>query len=185
MQPFEAAVARLETGEPVQYVLGETDFMGLTIRCDARALIPRPETEGLVGCAEDFLREQPGNPVVVDVCTGSGCIACALARRVPAARLIATDLSPAALELATANAHALQVAVDFRQTDLLEGIPDDSVDLVVSNPPVCRNRRMRAPAAGRCGTSSPEWPWTGGRTACASFRGLSPRPPVCLHREDG
>ena len=73
---FVAALARLATDEPVQYVVGETDFMGLKIRCDARALIPRPETEELVACAEEFLRGRERS-VAVDVCTGSGCIACA------------------------------------------------------------------------------------------------------------
>ena len=131
---FEAAVARLATDEPVQYVIGETDFMGLKIRCDARALIPRPETEVLVGCAEDFLRGRD-RPLVVDVCTGTGCIACALARRVPGARVLATDLSPAALELARENARALDAEVEFRQADLLAGVAEASVDLVVSNPP--------------------------------------------------
>lgn len=132
---FEAAVTRLETDEPVQYVIGETDFMGLRIQCDPRALIPRPETEELVGCAEEFLRGRSGSPVAVDVCTGTGCIACALAIRMPHARLLATDLSPDALDLARANARALGASVEFRQTDLLEGIAKDSVDLVVSNPP--------------------------------------------------
>ncbi len=132
---FEKAVARLELDEPVQYVIGETDFMGLRIQCDSRALIPRPETELLVEVAEDFLKELGGTPVVVDVCTGTGCIACALAKRVPHARLLATDLSAEALALAKTNAHALGVAVEFRQTDLLEGIPDNSVDLLISNPP--------------------------------------------------
>ena len=133
-QAFAAAVARLATDEPVQYVIGETDFMGLKIRCDARALIPRPETEVLVACAEDYLRGRD-RPVVVDVCTGTGCIACALAKRVPGARILATDLSPAALELARENACALGAEVEFRQTDLLAGVADASVDLVVSNPP--------------------------------------------------
>lgn len=132
---FEAAVIRLVTDEPVQYVIGETDFMGLRIQCDARALIPRPETELLAGCAEEFLRDQPGTPVAVDVCTGTGCIACALASRVPRARILATDLSSAALELARENARLLSVAVEFFQTDLLAGVAADSVDLVVSNPP--------------------------------------------------
>lgn len=131
---FESAVARLATDEPVQYVIGETDFMGLRIRCDSRALIPRPETEVLVGCAEAFLRGRR-EPVVVDVCTGSGCIACALAKRVPGARVRATDLSAAALDLARDNARALGVAVDFMQTDLLAGVGAASADLVVSNPP--------------------------------------------------
>ena len=131
---FAAALARLETDEPVQYVVGETDFMGLRIRCDARALIPRPETEELVACAEEFLRGRE-RPVVVDVCTGTGCIACALAKRVPGARIVATDLSAAALELARENARALGAAVEFRQADLLAGFPEAGADLVVSNPP--------------------------------------------------
>ena len=131
---FAAALARLENDEPVQYVIGETDFMGLRIRCDARALIPRPETEELVACAEEFLRGRD-RPVVVDACTGTGCIACALAKRVPGARLVATDLSAAALELARENARALDAAVEFRQADLLAGLPEAGADLVVSNPP--------------------------------------------------
>jgi len=132
---FEEAVARLERDEPVQYVIGETEFMGLRIRCDSRALIPRPETEQLVLLAEEFLKGRGPAPVVVDVCTGSGCIACALAKRVPHARIRATDLSAGALALAQDNARALDAAVDFRRADLLEGIPDASVDLVISNPP--------------------------------------------------
>lgn len=134
-QAFAAAVARLETDEPVQYVIGETDFMGFKIRCDRRALVPRPETEGLVQSAEEFLRGRAGRPVAVDVGTGTGCIACALAKRVPHARVIATDVSPAALELARENARALGAAVEFRETDLLAGLPEAGVDLVVSNPP--------------------------------------------------
>ena len=132
---FEAAVARLETDEPVQYVIGETDFMGLRIQCDSRALIPRPETEQLVECAEAFLRDRPGPLAVVDACTGSGCIACALAKRMPRLRVRATELSPDALALARQNARALGAEVEFLQADLLEGIEDDCMDLVVSNPP--------------------------------------------------
>ena len=132
---FEAAVKRLETDEPVQYVIGETDFMGLRIQCDSRALIPRPETEQLVECAEADLRGRTGRPVVVDVCTGTGCMACALAKRMPNLRVWATDISSDALALARQNAHALGVEVEFFQTDLLEGIGDAGVDLVISNPP--------------------------------------------------
>ena len=131
---FAAAVERLATDEPVQYVVGETEFMGLRLRCDPRALIPRPETETLVACAEEFLRGRE-RPFVVDACTGSGCIACALAKRVPGARVVATDLSAAALELARENARALGADVEFRQADLLAGLPEAGADLVVSNPP--------------------------------------------------
>jgi len=132
---FEEAVARLELDEPVQYVIGETDFMGLRIQCDSRALIPRPETELLVECAEAWLKDKGGEPAVVDVCTGTGCIACALALRVPAARVMATDLSPDALALAKINVRALKAPVELRQSDLLAGIADSSIDLVISNPP--------------------------------------------------
>ena len=132
---YEAAVVRLETDEPVQYVIGETDFMGLRMQCDSRALIPRPETEQLVKCAEAFLRDRPGHPVVVDVCTGTGCIACALAKRMPHLRVWATDISQDALALARQNAQAVGVEVKFLQADLLEGMADSSVDVVVSNPP--------------------------------------------------
>lgn len=131
----EAALARLVTGEPVQYVIGETDFMGLRFRCDARALIPRPETELLAGEAEEFLAGVPHAPVVVDVGTGTGCVACALAKRVPRARVLATDISADALDLARENARELGVSVEFRQADLLEGFAPGSVDLVVANLP--------------------------------------------------
>lgn len=147
---FETAVDRLAADEPVQYVIGETDFMGLRIRCDRRALIPRPETELLVTTAEDFLRERSGTPAVVDACTGTGCVACALARRVPRARISATDISPAALNLARENARDLAVDVEFIETDLLEGIPAGSADLVVSNPPyVARAECGRLPRTVR------------------------------------
>ena len=133
-QAFTAAVDRLAADEPVQYVIGETDFMGFTFTCDRRALIPRPETELLVAAAEEFLQSRP-RPVVVDACTGTGCIACAIAKRVPQARVIATDISEPALALARINAARLEAAVEFRHTDLLGGLADASVDLVVSNPP--------------------------------------------------
>ena len=134
VREFERAEERLATHEPVQYVIGETDFMGLKIRCDFRALIPRPETEVLAACAEEFLRGKKA-PAVVDVCTGTGCIACALAIRVPGARVLATDISAEALELARTNAQALGAPVNFLQTDILDGVADATVDLVVSNPP--------------------------------------------------
>lgn len=134
-QKLADGVQRLADGEPVQYVIGETDFMGLRFRCDRRALIPRPETELVVHYAENILHTLPGRPVVVDVGTGTGCIACALALRVPQAQVWATDFSPQALELARENARALGAAVEFTQADLLKGRDAASVDLVVSNPP--------------------------------------------------
>lgn len=129
------ALDRLARDEPVQYVIGETDFMGFRFFCDARALIPRPETELLVEHAEAFLTRHPDRRAVVDVCTGSGCIACAMALRQPSARVRAVDISADALALARKNAAALHAPVEFIQADLLSAIADDSVDVVTANPP--------------------------------------------------
>jgi release factor glutamine methyltransferase len=141
---WAAGVARLERGEPVQYVIGETDFMGLRFFCDAWALIPRPETELVVEAAEAFAREAIAPPYgtwprplpVLDVCTGSGCIACSLAARLgPAVAVAASDISADALALARKNALALGAEVEFRKADLFEGVAPESVALVTANPP--------------------------------------------------
>ncbi|MBR4251509.1 MAG: peptide chain release factor N(5)-glutamine methyltransferase [Kiritimatiellae bacterium] len=143
-ESWSASVARLERGEPVQYVIGETDFMGMRFFCDAWALIPRPETELVVEAAEAFAREALAAPYgtwprplpVLDVCTGSGCIACSLAARLgDAAAVAASDISADALALARKNATALGVGVALRKADLFEGVAPASVALVTANPP--------------------------------------------------
>lgn len=135
---FREMVARVSAGEPVQYVVGETDFLGRPFHVDRRALIPRPETELLVEqvlAAKNVWKAEA--PAVADVGTGSGCIAVSLALARPAARLIAVDRSPEALELAVQNARALGVdgRIAFRHGDLLEGLRARSLNAVVSNPP--------------------------------------------------
>lgn len=132
---FEAGVQRLLRHEPVQYVMGETEFMGLRFFCEPCALIPRPETELLVETALDWLKQHAPDAVVVDVGTGTGCIACSLAHFLPSLRVVAVDVSPAALALARRNAAALGVQVDFRQGDLLAGVAAECAQMVVSNPP--------------------------------------------------
>lgn len=130
--------ARALAGEPVQYIIGETSFMGLPIRCDPRALIPRPETEVLVDCVwQDPLFRDRRSVSVIDVGTGTGCIALALAMKRPDARIWAIDALPTALDLACENAARLgmQDAVSFVQGDLLAGVPAASADLVVANLP--------------------------------------------------
>ncbi len=130
--------SRLRTYEPIQYVLGETEFMGLSIRCDARALIPRPETERLVDLAlHDALWERSEAVRVIDVGTGSGCVALTVAHLRKQADVLAIDVSEQALELARENAIRLQLAerVRFCQNDLLENLLPDSVDLVIANLP--------------------------------------------------
>jgi release factor glutamine methyltransferase len=128
-----ALVERRGRREPLAYILGDWDFRRLTLRTDGRALVPRPETEVVVERCLALI-EGLDAPRVVDVGTGTGAIALALKQERPEAEVIATDVSPEALELARANAEANGLAVRFVETDLLGGV-DGPFDLVVSNPP--------------------------------------------------
>jgi release factor glutamine methyltransferase len=124
-------VRRRGEREPLAYVLGDWDFRRLTVKTDARALVPRPETEIVVDRCLALL-VGVDEPRVCDVGTGTGAIALALKQERPDARVVATDLSPDALALAQENAGGLDVR--FVETDLLAGV-DGPFDLVVSNPP--------------------------------------------------
>jgi release factor glutamine methyltransferase len=129
-------VRRRGRREPLAYVLGSWGFYGLELRCDPRALVPRPETEVLVEHCLHLL-EGAGSPRVVDVGTGTGAIALALATRLPAATVTAVDVSPDALALAAENAAANGLAdrVELLEGDLLAPVAGRRFDLVVSNPP--------------------------------------------------
>ena len=133
---FEANVARREKREPLAYVLGEWGFRRLTLRTDRRALIPRPETEIVVERALDHIRSLD-EPEVLDVGTGTGAIALAIADEAPAARVTAVDVSPEALALARENLDLTGVdgRVRLVEHDLTSGLGDGEFDLVVSNPP--------------------------------------------------
>ena len=136
-------VLRLGAHEPVQYILGEWDFRGLTFKVDRRALIPRPETEQLVQRVLDHpgLRQAPA-PRLCDVGTGSGCIAVSLAAEVPRGEVVAVDLDPGALDLARENAarHGVAARITFIQGACCAGLPPASLDAVVSNPPYIDTR---------------------------------------------
>jgi release factor glutamine methyltransferase len=121
-EALEAALRRLEGGEPLPYVLGHWEFYGLDFTLTPAVLIPRPETELLVEQALDWLRRRPPGPAwAVDVGAGSGCIAVSLAVHAPELRLVATDISRPALELSRRNAqkHGVSDRLDFIQSDLL------------------------------------------------------------------
>jgi release factor glutamine methyltransferase len=133
-----ALVVRRGKREPLAYVLGEWGFRRLTLKTDARALVPRPETEILVERALALIEELEA-PRVLDAGTGSGAIALALADEHPGARIVALDSSPEALALARENADACGLEIELRLGDLRDSIARDPVagefDLVVSNPP--------------------------------------------------
>lgn len=132
-------VKRRATGEPLQYVTGEVAFRHLIVKVRPGVLIPRPETEILVGEVLDALKGVDG-PLVADPCTGSGCVALSVAHEHPGARVWATDLSPVAVEVAAANCARLELddAVSIIEGDLLGALPGDlkgRLHAIVSNPP--------------------------------------------------
>lgn len=134
---LESKVKELAQGRPVQYVIGHSEFCGLDIEVREGVLIPRPETEELVAWVIEKAADIE-HPRILDVCTGSGCIALALAARVGKASVVAVDISDEALTIARCNAERLQLGVEFIKDDALAHLPniaDRKFDIVVSNPP--------------------------------------------------
>lgn len=127
-----SAIRRLSTGEPIQYVLGYTEFFGLKFEVSSQVLIPRPETEDLIAAV---IAENLEVASCLDIGTGSGCIAISLANHFPNARITAWEKEPEALEIAKKNAQLLGVEVEFQQTDIFEDWPEFKVEIIVSNPP--------------------------------------------------
>ena len=140
---YREAIDQRAHGVPAQYITGHQEFWGLDLVVSPAVLIPRPETEHVVEAALHLFRNgtrassRGASLRVIDVGTGSGCIALALAKELPQADIHAADISPVALEIARANAarHGLDSRIHFHQTDLLQGFESGSFDLVVSNPP--------------------------------------------------
>ncbi len=136
---FERWMARRVRHEPIQYILGETEFYGLVFTVTPDVLIPRPETEHLVEAAlERVDRDAPLR--ICDVGTGSGAIAVALAHQLPRARVTAVDLSRPALRVASENAdrHGVTERMRFVESDLLRALRGEAFDVIVSNPPYVR-----------------------------------------------
>jgi release factor glutamine methyltransferase len=152
---YDEVLARRATGVPAQYITGHQEFWGLDLIVSPAVLIPRPETEHVVEAVLELVlragsmpgqeqRQEPRTGAsaphelrIVDVGTGSGAIALALAKELPSAKIHATDVSADALEVARANAarHELTSRIEFRQADLLDGSSPASFDFIVSNPP--------------------------------------------------
>lgn len=134
---LESKVEELAKGRPVQYVIGHQEFCSLDIEVGEGVLIPRPETEELVAWAAEKASEF-NQTRILDVCTGSGCIALALAQQIKDAKVTAIDISEEALAIARYNEERLQCGVEFLQDDALAHLPNltnREFDIVVSNPP--------------------------------------------------
>jgi release factor glutamine methyltransferase len=136
---YEEALGLRAKGIPAQYITGHQEFWGMDLIVSPAVLIPRPETEHVI----ETVLARVGRTLlskafkIVDVGSGSGCIALALAKELPQAEIHATDISPEALEIAEANAarHQMTDRIQFHDTDLLKNLPREYFDFVVSNPP--------------------------------------------------
>lgn len=140
-ETYLALIYRRAQGEPLQYLTGHQEFYGLDFKVTADVLIPRPETEFLVERVIQLARESTGAPLIADIGTGSGCIAVSVAASVPDARIIATDISATALDVAKENAqsHRVEGRIEFLEGDLLGSIAEQcfegKIDIIASNPP--------------------------------------------------
>jgi release factor glutamine methyltransferase len=134
---YDEALASRAEGVPAQYITGHQEFWGLDFMVSPAVLIPRPETEHVIETVLACAGRAAGTLRIVDVGTGSGCIALALATELPKAEIYATDISSEALGVARANAarHRLESRIRFDEADLLEGVEASRFDFVVSNPP--------------------------------------------------
>jgi release factor glutamine methyltransferase len=139
LERWENVVAELKLQKPIQYILGETEFYGLRFLVDASVLIPRPETEELVRLIVESRKSKVESLTILDIGTGSGCIAISLAKNVPNASVFALDVSEAALARAKKNAEINEASVTFIGKNILE-IDDleQQFDIIVSNPPYVR-----------------------------------------------
>ncbi len=146
LTPLWNCLERLKQGEPIQHIFGRAPFFGYTFRVDEHTLIPRPETEELVDLILHENQQQP-RLHLIDIGTGSGCIAISLQKNLPNSTVTAVDVSKEALSVARANAETLEAAVEFRCLDILEwelAFGEEQFDIVVSNPPYITQSEKQA-----------------------------------------
>ncbi|MDT7830640.1 peptide chain release factor N(5)-glutamine methyltransferase [Pricia sp. S334] len=149
-QPLFEALTQLRQYRPIQYIIGNAHFMEMDFKVDENVLVPRPETEELVRWIIEDLhgkdsRARNGSPKILDIGTGSGCIAVSLAKNLPAAEVFALDISEKALAIAQKNAGVHRVCVEFLKKDILNwDSRETEFDIIVSNPPYVREQEKGA-----------------------------------------
>lgn len=139
---FSEMTLRRSMREPLQYILGETEFMGLAFHVEPGVLIPRHDTETLAQLALDWLKDKPGARVL-DIGTGSGALAVTIAKLANGAQVTAVDVSDTALSIAKGNAEKNGVSVRFAKSDCFAALPGERFDMIVSNPPYIDEEEMR------------------------------------------
>ena len=187
---MHAAIERRAAGEPLQYVTGEMPFRHIVLRCERGVLIPRPETEDLVDAAlegVDAAREQDGEKDVrvLEVGTGTGCVALSIATERPGTLVTATDLSPRAVELSRRNREALGLedAVDIVECDLVSGVDPElmgSFSVLVSNPPYIPTDVLATEVPAEVADHEPALALDGGADGLVVFRHLLDVAPAVL-----
>ena len=192
LDAMHAAIERRAAGEPLQYVTGEMPFRHIVLKCERGVLIPRPETEVLVDAALEGVDaaaekgdEEVGPVRVLEVGTGTGCIALSIASERPGTLVTATDLSPRAAELAARNREALglEEAVDVIECDLATGVSPDlmgSFSVLVSNPPYIPTQVLRDEVPAEVADFEPELALDGGDDGLDVFRRLLDLAPAAL-----
>ena len=139
LEKLEDALEKLQQHEPIQYITGKTEFFGLQFHVNKNVLIPRPETEELVQWILDDHQKKSLPLKILDIGTGSGCIAISLAKKLPQAQVSGMDVSEAALEVAKSNAELNQVKIEFLKENVLDlQTLNEQYDIIVSNPPYVR-----------------------------------------------
>ena len=174
---WQQLVQRRLAGEPVAYLRGFHAFYGLQLTVDARVLDPRPDTETLVDWALELLPGLPQQPLLADLGTGSGAIACALAANAPQAEVYACDASADALQVAQHNARTLQLPIRFAHGNWLQPFGDLRFHLIVSNPPYIRNDDPHLAAL----THEPLQALTSGSDGLEDIRQIIAQAPRHLH----
>lgn len=179
---LDDSLDRLESGEPFPYIVGKWEFFGLEFDVTPAVLIPRPETELLVEKAIAWLQQNPEEKYIADIGTGSGVIAASIAVHVPKVRIVATDISPKALEVARRNAKKFNVdeRIDFVEGDLLPvgGVPGlRAFDMICANLPYIRTEELQKLPIYNC---EPTLALDGGEDGLDLFRKLMRIAPECL-----
>lgn len=172
---FDALICRRAQREPLQYIEGDTEFMGIRLRVSESVLIPRQDTETL--CSEALRLLDPGDRVL-DIGTGSGALAIALKRLCPGAAVTAVDISPAALEVAKENARRCGAGIEFLRSDCFGGLAGREFEMIVSNPPYLTQEEMQTlmPEVQR----EPEGALFGGTDGLAFYRRITAEAPQHL-----
>jgi len=181
---FDEAMLLRKKGMPLQYIIGKTEFYGLPFYVEQGVFIPRPETEVLV---EAVINKCRGvlqyAPTMLDLCTGSGCIAISLAKHLKCGKLIATDISAKSVQIAEKNAilNGVESKIEFRQADLFDGL-NGKFDIIVCNPPYIRRQELGSLPVEV--SFDPEIALDGGEDGLNFYRKISAQAPIFL-KENG